>query len=257
MLKKILLVGIVPLPFVLINPVNSFEFPEKPPYGEISANVGFYSQYVWRGERQNNGQSAVQGGLDYGVTLLDTYIDAYAGFWGSNVSGGTNTLSGNELDYYGGFTGAVPFLEDYFSWDAGFLYYDYPGMTDENTANGARNVDFFEYYGSLSLAVPNPVTDIGISYYFGYSPAGFQQDEYDYQNVSMEIAIPNTPFIISGAAGFTGSEMTGGNAYSDYMASISTSAFGLDLGLAFTTIDGYGINDDESDQLIFSIGKSF
>ena len=57
------------------------------------------------------------------------------------------------------------------------------------------------------MAVPNPFTDIGISYYYGFSPSGFQQDNYDYQNVSMEIAIPNTPFTISGAAGFTGSEM--------------------------------------------------
>ena len=72
----------------------------------------------------------------------------------------------------------------------------------------------------------------------------------------MEIAVPNTPFTISGAAGFTGSEMEGGNAYTDYMASISTSAFGLDLGLSFTTIEGYGA-DVESDQVIFSIAKSF
>ena len=166
------------------------------------------------------------------------------------------SVSGNELDYYGGFSGAVPFLEDYFSYDGGFLYYDYPGMTDQNTGDGARNVDFFEYYGSLSLAVPNPFTDIGISYYYGFSPSGFQQDNYDYQNVSMEIAIPNTPFTISGAAGFTGSEMTGGNSYTDYLASLSTSAFGLDLGLYYTTVDGYGA-DVDMDQVTFSVGKSF
>ena len=64
-------------------------------------------------------------------------------------------MSGNELDYYGGFSGAVPLLEDYLSYDGGVLYYDYPGMTDQNTLDGARNVDFVEYYGSLSLAVPN------------------------------------------------------------------------------------------------------
>ena len=109
MLKKLIAVTALSLPFAIASPVKSFEFPDKLPYGEISANVAYYSQYVWRGERQNDGQSAVQGGLDYGVTLLDTYIDAYVGFWGSNVSGGTNTLSGNELDYYGGFAGAVPF----------------------------------------------------------------------------------------------------------------------------------------------------
>ena len=27
-------------------------------------------------------------------------------------------------------------LEDYFSYDVGFLYYDYPGMTDENNVDG-------------------------------------------------------------------------------------------------------------------------
>ena len=33
-----------------------------------------------------------------------------------------------ELDYYGGFSGASNSnLEDYFSYDIGMLYYDYPG----------------------------------------------------------------------------------------------------------------------------------
>ena len=129
-------------------------------------------------------------------------------------------------------------------------------MTDENTANGARNVDFVEYYGSLSATIPTPVTDFGLSYYYGFSPSGWQQDNYDYQNVSLEFGVPGTPFTLAGGAGFTGSEMEGGNSYTDYIASISTSAFGLDLGLAYTTIDGYGA-DVESDQVIFSISKSF
>ena len=72
----------------------------------------------------------------------------------------------------------------------------------------------------------------------------------------MEIAIPNTPFTISGAAGFTGSEMIDGNSYTDYLASLSTSGFGLDLGLYYTTVDGYG-DDVDMDQVTFSIGKSF
>ena len=85
------------------------------------------------------------------------------------------------------------------------------------------------------------------------------KDNYDYQNVSLEFGVPGTPFTLAGGAGFTGSEMEGGNAYTDYIASISTSAFGLDLGLAYTTISGYGgVNEDiESDQLTFSISKSF
>ena len=60
----------------------------------------------------------------------------------------------------------------------------------------------------------------------------------------------------SGAVGFTGSEMTGGNSYTDYLASLSTSAFGLDLGCcSYTTVDGYGA-DVDMDQVTFSVGKS-
>ena len=256
-MKKILIMSALVTPLLLTN-AKSYEFPEKLPFGDISANVGYYSQYVWRGEQQNAGQSAIQGGLDYSVTLLDTYVDFYVGIWGSNVSGGTNSLSGNELDYYGGLTGAVPGLEDYLAWDGGILYYDYPGMTDQNSDGGdsARNVDFVEYCGSLSATIPTPITDLGLSYYYGFSPSGFQQDNYDYQNVSLEVPIPNTPFTISGGAGFTGSEMQGGNSYTDYIASISTSAFGLDLGLNYTTVSGYGA-DQDIDQITFSIGKSF
>ncbi len=254
-MKKFFIVTALATPLMFTN-VKGYEFPDKLPFGEISANVGYYSQYVWRGEQQNAGQSAIQGGFDYSVSLVDTYVDFYVGIWGSNVSGGTNSLSGNELDYYGGLTGAVPGLEDYLAWDGGILYYDYPGMTDQNTLDGARNVDFVEYYGSLSATIPTPVTDLGLSYYYGFSPSGFQQDNYDYQNVSLEIPVPSTPFTLSGGVGFTGSEMEGGNAYTDYIASISTSAFGLDLGLNYTTVTGYGA-DQEIDQITFSIGKSF
>jgi len=257
-MKKLFIVTALAAPLAFTS-AKAYEFPDKLPFGDVSANVGYYSQYVWRGEQQNAGQSAIQGGLDYSVTLLDTYVDFYVGIWGSNVSGGTNSLSGNELDYYGGLTGAVPGLEDFLAWDGGILYYDYPGMTDQNTADGARNVDFVEYYGSLSATIPTPVTDLGLSYYYGFSPSGFQQDNYDYQNVSLEVPVPGTPFTLAGGAGFTGSEMEGGNSYTDYIASISTSAFGLDLGLNYTTVSGYGgVNvDQEIDQITFSISKSF
>ena len=41
---------------------------------------------------------------------------------------------GMELDYYGGFTGAIPLptIEDYFSYDIGVLYYDYPGASSQD-----------------------------------------------------------------------------------------------------------------------------
>ena len=39
---------------------------------------------------------------------------------------------------------------------------------------------------------------------YGYSPSGWQQDNYDYQNVSLDWHVPGTPFTLAGGAGFTG-----------------------------------------------------
>ena len=50
--------------------------------------------------------------------------------------------------------------------------------------------------------------------------------------------------------------MEGGNSYSDYIATISTSAFGLDWAISYTTVDGYG-SDQEIDQITWSVGASF
>ena len=80
-MKKILIMSALATP-LLFTSAKSFEFPYKLRYGDISANVGYYSQYVWRGEQQNDGKSAVEGSLDYAVTILDTYVDVYVGFWG-------------------------------------------------------------------------------------------------------------------------------------------------------------------------------
>ena len=54
-----------------------------PSYAAVSANVSFASDYIWRGMTQSDGP-AIQGGFDYSVSLVDTYIDAYVGTWAAN-----------------------------------------------------------------------------------------------------------------------------------------------------------------------------
>ena len=44
------------------------------------------------------------------LSLVETYIDAYVGTWAANLNTTTDTNNGMELDYYGGFTGAIPAL---------------------------------------------------------------------------------------------------------------------------------------------------
>lgn len=98
----------------------------------LSANVGLYSQYVFRGLAQTNEEPALQGGFDYAHAS-----GFYLGVWGSNISwlkenvttsstsvAGSYTSGGSlELDFYGGYKGSV----GDFGYDIGLLQYYYPG----------------------------------------------------------------------------------------------------------------------------------
>jgi uncharacterized protein (TIGR02001 family) len=107
----------------------------------LTANVGLYSQYVFRGLAQTNEDPAIQGGLDYSHAS-----GLYVGAWGSNVSwlSDANAYSGGgslELDIYGGYRGALGPV----SYDVGYLYYWYPG----DVAAGFAEADTKEVYAAL------------------------------------------------------------------------------------------------------------
>jgi uncharacterized protein (TIGR02001 family) len=249
MYKRLALLTILSLPFTF--KVNSFELPDKLPAGELSANVAYSSNYIWRGEEQSGGIN-ISGGFDYGINLVPDYLDFYLGTWAGSMdteNDATNPGHGLELDYYGGFSGSVPMLEDYLSYDAGLLYYDYPGASNV----GNKGLEFLEYYASVSYALP--ILDASISYYYGYSPTGWSQNYgYQYHNISGEVPVPSTPFTLYGGIGrsLDDSEEADGvlagvkTGYTDYLAGISTSVFGLDVALQYTTTSGYclGTADD-------------
>jgi uncharacterized protein (TIGR02001 family) len=89
----------------------------------LTANVGLYSQYVFRGLAQSHEDPAIQGGADYSHAS-----GVYAGTWLSNVSWFSDTNAGNtnslEWDLYGGFRKS---WDNGFSGDVGYLRYEYPG----------------------------------------------------------------------------------------------------------------------------------
>ncbi len=269
MIRKYIIVGALLAPFVISSEGKTFEFPDKPPVGELSANVSYYTNYIWRGEEQTGGMS-VQGGFDYSVNLFETYVDAYVGTWAANLN--TNGF-GMELDYYGGFSGAIPGLEDYLSYDIGALYYDYPGASSQNSGDnvdgtggsGTQGMEFLEWYASAGISgLP---LDLSLGYYFGYSPTGFAQNyDYTYHNVSAEIPVPTTPFTLYGHVGFTDSDAddnTTGYGFTDYKVGVSTSIFGLDWGLEYTGTSGYagtGVDEDTTaggDHIVGFVSASF
>lgn len=85
----------------------------------LSANVGFFSQYVFRGITYTNERPALQGGFDY---AHDSGF--YAGVWGTNVD--QDGLYGNtlEIDFYGGFANTIG--DTGIGYNVGVLQFYYP-----------------------------------------------------------------------------------------------------------------------------------
>ena len=52
-------------------------FLTVPSFASVSANVGFSSDYIWRGMTQTSGDPAISGGFDF-----ETKSGFYAGIWG-------------------------------------------------------------------------------------------------------------------------------------------------------------------------------
>jgi uncharacterized protein (TIGR02001 family) len=116
-----------------------------PAMADVTANVGFVTDYVYRGLTQTAHKPALQGGVDYSHAS-----GFYAGLWGSNVSWikdqgalstGDKTL---ELDTYLGFKGAAAEV----SYDLGAIRYNYLG--DGKAATGFTSADTLELYGAAT-----------------------------------------------------------------------------------------------------------
>ena len=116
----------------------------------FTGNVGFATDYLYRGISQTSGEMALQGGFDYAHSS-----GLYAGTWASNVSwiqDGLNvpgalqtTSAGLEIDVYGGYKGTVT---GDLGFDVGVLTYNYPGKN--KTPGGILKQDTQEIYGALS-----------------------------------------------------------------------------------------------------------
>jgi uncharacterized protein (TIGR02001 family) len=111
----------------------------------VTSNVALVSDYLYRGISQTGGKPALQGGFDYAHSS-----GFYAGLWGSNVSWLGPSLGASssslELDTYAGFKGG--FAGD-FSYDVGYLRYNYPAEYPATIATGFAKADTDEIYGAI------------------------------------------------------------------------------------------------------------
>ena len=110
----------------------------------FTANVGVFSQYIFRGLTQTNRKPALQGGVDYSHSS-----GLYIGAWMSNISwlrentsaigfptNGQYQSGGHiEVDIYGGYK--ANFGKSDFTYDVGLLQYWYPGTVKPPLAAAA------------------------------------------------------------------------------------------------------------------------
>jgi uncharacterized protein (TIGR02001 family) len=135
----------------------------------FTANVGLFSEYIFRGVTQTAEDPAVQGGFDYAHSS-----GFYVGTWASNVSWlrdfGIYTSSSLEWDFYGGFKRNFGDTDFYF--DVGTIYYDSPG----NRASGAISPDTWELYAGFGWKWLGLKYSYSLQDYFGARPTGQKTD---------------------------------------------------------------------------------
>ncbi len=202
----------------------------------LTSNVSLVSDYLYRGISQTGTKPAIQGGFDYAHAS-----GFYAGVWGSSISwisdGGLAANAGLELDTYLGFKNS--FAED-FSYDVGFLRYNYPAGSYVNPipANFAK-ADTNEIYGALGWKW----ITAKYSYSLGDTFAVSQAKGTSYLDLSANYPIPDTGITLGAHygkqsyKGVSASNLVAAGAdpsYADYKLSVSKDFSGFVLGLAYS-----------------------
>ena len=184
-----------------------------------SANVGFQSDYYFRGIFQKNGSA--QGGIDY-----EHESGFYVGTWAADV-GGDIAGDGLEIDVYGGWGGSSGDI----SYGIGFTGYYYTGDFDDTYQE--VNLSFGYKWLTIDAAIGE----------YDASPTTF---DYQFYSATVE------------HNGFWAQYGTFQDEFSgDYLQlGYDFSVVELDFGISLLLTDDNAVGVEE-EALIFSIGKTF
>lgn len=228
---------------LLLSPLSA-QAGEKIGDFDLSANVGFVSEYSFRGIAQSNENPAVQGGFD---VTHDSGL--YAGVWGSNVNFNDGDEAQIEVDVYGGYSGSFKGL----SYDVGLIYYAYPG------ANSSLNYDFVE--GALAVGYDFDVLSASAS--INYSPEYFgDSGDALYYAAAVDVPLPSD-FTLSAHIGYQeidDNAAFGVPDYTDWSVGLGYNLAGFDMSLQYvdTDLDEPSECADGCDsRVIFGVSRSF
>jgi len=195
---------------------------------EASANVGFVTDYAFRGISQNDESPAIQGGFDFSHKS-----GFYVGTWASNIEqvdlDTGNNSTNIEIDGYLGFGGE---FKNGLSWDIGYLYYWYPDATQ---------LDYGEVYGSLGYDFGPAALTVGVAYsddFFG------ETGDATYYYGDLEIPLPKDFSVTLHVGHQDIDENTnfGTPDYDEYSITLAKSFKGFDFSLAYKDTD---LSDNE------------
>lgn len=205
----------------------------------VTGNVSLVSDYLYRGISQTHGRPAIQGGFDYAHAS-----GFYAGVWGSSiswltdspaVSGATNAQL--ELDTYFGFKNS---LAGDFSYDVGFLRYNYPASYVATLPAGAAKADTDEIYGALGYKFVIAKVSCTLGNAFGID----KSRGTTYVDLSASYPLADSGFTVSAHVGkqnYKGAVADGlaaansTPAYMDYKIGVTKNFSGFVIGLAYSS----------------------
>ena len=217
------------LPFVSAAPAMAQGSPHS-----VSANVGFVSDYAYRGISQTNENMAIQGGFDYAHAS-----GLYAGVWGSSID--WLDKGGVEADVYGGYKAEM----GDFGYDVGVLHYAYPGGEI-----GGESPDTTEVYLGASWKFVSFKFSHAFSDLFGTPDSDGSQ--YYELGASYDVGAGFTA-----ASHFGRQKVKHGTSYNDWKIGISKEYAGFGFGLAYIDTDLDDSDDNVDERIVFSVSKSF
>jgi uncharacterized protein (TIGR02001 family) len=188
------LFSVAPMSFAA-DEVEDIKAPSMLDEFSFSANVGLYSDYIFRGYTQTQNEPAIQGGFD-----VEHSSGLYAGTWASNVdwttAGGYMDKNSVEIDVYAGWAGDTGFYD--LGFDIGVLQFFYPGNDTADAVETDATEIYFGFnkdWGAFSTSVTNYVVVSDDAW--GFS----DMDGEMYHDLTVDVPLGSSPVTLSGHVG--------------------------------------------------------
>jgi uncharacterized protein (TIGR02001 family) len=182
-------------------------------HAQFSGTITAVSDYDFRGVSLSATDPALQGSIDW---AHDSGL--YVGAWASNIDYGDDVDGDIEVDLYAGFAGGA---EDGLGWDAGIVFYTYPGSDDIE--------DYPEAYVGLTYNI------VEFKQWYTNDYAGTDEDGL-YSELNLTFELP-AGFGLGVHAGYNYGDVFEDTEYIDYSVGVTYTLNNFNLELKWVDND--------------------